>query len=235
VARIRTACRIAARAFRAGAQQIRAGMLETEAAVQFRAPLSTAGTGFEGVERADGFAWCMSGPNAALAQGAYARSRARPIGRDEMVLVHCNSYADGYWVDVTRTYSLGEPDDRRSAMYEAVFAARAAALAAIRPGARAADVDSAAREVLEARGFGPQFKHSTGHGVGFVAIDPNARPRLHPKSQDVLELGMVFNVEPAIYFDGDCGLRHCDVLAVTEGGAEVLTSFQDTVNSLILH
>ena len=142
VARIRTACRIAARAFRAGAQQIRAGMLETEAAVHFRAPLSTAGTGFEGVERADGFAWCMSGPNAALAQGAYARSRARPIGRDEMVLVHCNSYADGYWVDVTRTYSLGEPDDRRSAMYEAVFAARAAALAAIRPGARAADVDS---------------------------------------------------------------------------------------------
>ena len=44
----------------------------------------------------------MSGPNAALAQGAYARSRARPIGRDELVLVHCNSYADGYWVDVTR-------------------------------------------------------------------------------------------------------------------------------------
>jgi len=235
VAQIRTACRIAARAFRAGAQQIRAGMLETEAAVQFRAPLSTAGTGFEGVERADGFAWCMSGPNAALAQRAYARSRARPLGRDDMVLVHCNSYADGYWVDVTRTYSLGEPDDRRRAMYGAVFAARAAALAAIRPGAKAADVDRAARAVLEARGFGPQFKHSAGHGVGFVAIDPNAPPRLHPKSVDVLELGMVFNVEPAIYLDGDCGLRHCDVIAVTEDGAEVLTPFQDTVDSLILH
>lgn len=235
VARIRTACRIAARAFKAGSQQVRAGMLETEVAVQFRAPLSTAGTGFEGVERADGFAWCMSGPNAALAQGAFARSRARPLGRDEMVLVHCNSYADGYWVDVTRTYGLGEPDDRRRAMYEAVFAARAAALAAIRPGARAADVDRAARAVLEGRGFGPQFKHSAGHGVGFVAIDPNAAPRLHPKSEDVLELGMVFNVEPAIYFDGDCGLRHCDVIAVTADGAEVLTPFQDTVDSLILH
>ena len=228
VARIRTACRIAAHAFRAGSQQLGAGMLETEAAVHFRAPLSTAGTGFEGVERADGFAWCMSGPNAALAQGAYARSRARPIGHDDMVLVHCNSYADGYWVDVTRTYILGEPDERRRAMYEAVFAARAAALAAIRPGAKAADIDRAAREVLEVRGFGPQFKHSAGHGVGFVAIDPNAQPRLHPKSEDVLELGMVFNVEPAIYFDGECGLRHCDVIAVTEDGAEVLTPFQDT-------
>ena len=46
---------------------------------------------------------------------------------------------------------------------------------------------------------------------------------------------MVFNVEPAIYLDGDCGLRHCDVIAVTEDGAEVLTPFQDTVDSLILH
>jgi Xaa-Pro dipeptidase len=234
VDRIRTACRIASRAFRAGAQQLRSGMLETEAALHFRAPLSAAGTGFEGVERADGSVWCMSGPNAALAQGAYARSRARPIGRDEMVLVHCNSYADGYWVDVTRTYCLGEPDDRRRRMYEAVFAARKAALGVIRPGARAAAVDRAARDVLRDHGFGDQFTHATGHGVGFVAIDPNARPRIHPKSEDVLERGMVFNVEPAIYFDGDCGLRHCDVIAVTEDGAEVLTPFEGDIESLIL-
>ena len=235
VARIRTACRIAARAFRAGAQQLRAGMLETEAAVHFRAPLSTAGTGFEGVERADGFAWCMSGPNAALAHKAYARSRARPLGRDDMVLVHCNSYADGYWVDLTRTYSLGEPTGRRRAMFEAVFAAREAALAAVRPGVMASEVDRAAREVFEVRGFGPQFKHPAGHGVGFVAIDPHALPRIHPTSDDVLDVGMVFNVEPAIYFPGDCGLRHCDVVAVTEDGAEVLTPFHDTIDSLILH
>jgi Xaa-Pro dipeptidase len=234
VTRIRTACRIAERAFRAGAQQLRAGLLETEAAVHFRAPLSTAGTGFEGVERADGFAWCMSGPNAARAKGAYARSRARPIGRDELILVHCNSYADGYWVDVTRTYCLGEPDDRRRTLYEAVFAARAAALTAIRPGVKAADVDRAAREVIAGRGFSAHFPHPTGHGVGFAAIDPNARPRLHPMSEDVLEAGMVFNVEPAIYIDDDCGLRHCDVIAVTDDGAEVLTPFQDTIDRLIL-
>ena len=121
-------CRLAA--------DCRAGMLETEAAVHFRALLSTAGTGFEGVERADGFAWCMSGPNAAFVQGAYARSRARPIGHDDMVLVHCNSYADGYWVDVTRTYMVGEPNECYRAMDEAVFVACAAALAAIRPGGK---------------------------------------------------------------------------------------------------
>ncbi|MCA1684981.1 MAG: M24 family metallopeptidase, partial [Planctomycetia bacterium] len=147
--------------------------------------------------------------------------------------VHCNSYADGYWVDVTRTYSLGEPAGRR-AIYEAVFAAREAALAAARPGVKASAVDRAARGVLEAAGFGPRFTHPTGHGVGFAAIDPDARPRIHPASDDLLEEGMVFNIEPAVYFEGDCGLRHCDVVALTAGGAEVLTPFQATIEELII-
>ena len=67
--------------------------------------------------------------------------------------MHCNSYADGYWTDITRTYSMGKPDGRRQEMYDAVFAARQSALDAIRPGAKAADVDTAARDVLETRGI----------------------------------------------------------------------------------
>jgi Xaa-Pro aminopeptidase len=97
---------------------------------------------------------------------------------------------------------------------------------------KAADVDAAAREVLKTRGFGPQFKHSTGHGVGFSALDANAKPRLHPKSGDTLEPGMVFNVEPAIYFDGYGGMRHCDMVAVTDSGAELLTPFQCSTDDL---
>jgi Xaa-Pro aminopeptidase len=62
--------------------------------------------------------------------------------------------------------------------------------------------------------------------VGFAAIDHAARPRLHPVSEDVLEVGMVFNVEPAVYIDGWGGLRHCDMVAVTSEGAELLTPFQ---------
>jgi Xaa-Pro aminopeptidase len=231
---LRVTCRVAERAFRSGSQQLRPGLLETEAAVHFRALLFTAGTGFEGVGRADGFAWCMSGPSAAEAGGAYARSRARPLRRGDLVLMHCNSYADGYWVDVTRTYSIGEPGGRRQAMFEAVFAAREAALAAARPGVKASEVDRAARDVLAAAGFSTNFTHPTGHGVGFAAIDPHARPRIHPASDDVLEDGMVFNIEPAVYFEGDCGLRHCDVVALAAGGPEVLTPFQATIEELII-
>jgi Xaa-Pro aminopeptidase len=224
VERIRTACSLAANAFLQGARGLREGLTEAEAAALFRAPLSAeAGAG---VERAGGFAYCMSGPNAAQAHGAYARSRGRRLRAGDLVLVHCNSYADGYWTDITRTYRLGGGDDRPGRLCDAVFAARGAALGAIRVGARAADVDRAAREVLQGRGLGREFKHSTGHGVGFAAINHNALPRLHPKSADVLEAGMVFNVEPAVYLDGYGGLRHCDVVALTMNGAEVLTPFQ---------
>ncbi len=234
VGRIRIACQIAAQAFAAGAGQLRSGLKETEAAALFRGPLSMLGVGYSGVQRADGFVACMSGPNSALASGAYARSRARAIQPSEFVLMHCNSYADGFWTDITRTYSLESADAKQRQLYAAVLEARSAALNAIRPGVRASEVDHAARDVLKKHGFEKQFKHSTGHGVGFSAIAPNALPRIHPQSEEILETGMVFNVEPAVYLEGWGGLRHCDMVAVTPSGAELLTPFQTGADELLL-
>jgi Xaa-Pro aminopeptidase len=232
--RIRRACRIADCAYELGARQLRPGLKESEAAMLFHGPLQTVGTGFEGVARADGFVFCMSGPNAGRAYGAYARSRARVLRLADLALVHCNSYADGYWTDITRTFALGKSDARQQRLYDAVFAARAAALAEARAGARAADVDRSVRSTLAERGFDQQFKHATGHGVGFAAIDHQARPRLHPKSDDRLEAGMVFNIEPGIYFEDYGGVRHCDMVAVTESGAELLTPFQSEPEELVV-
>lgn len=232
---LRAACAIAQQAFVESSHSMRVGMRETEVAAMFRAPLSGKGTGFHHVERADGFCWCMSGPNSAHASAAYARSRSRQIAAGDLVLVHCNSYADGLWTDITRTYFLRDADAvpaKVSGAYRAIFDARAAALDAVRPGATGADVDRAARETLRSHGYTRQFRHATGHGVGFAAIHHDARPRIHPASADVLEPGMVFNVEPAIYEDGWGGIRHCDVVAVTAAGGEVLTPFQAGIDSL---
>ncbi len=234
IKQLRIACGIAEKAFGSGSAQIKIGGSEVETATRFRDPLSTSLVEFDKLRRADGFVWCMSGANSALASGAYARSRSKRIEAGDLVLVHMNSHADGYWTDVTRTYVIGEPDGRQQKMYDAVSEARQAALNSIRPGVKAAEVDTAARDVLKTRGFGPQFKHSTGHGVGFSAIAANAKPRLHPKSEDTLEAGMVFNVEPAIYFDGYGGMRHCDMVAVTDSGAELLTPFQCSLDDLTL-
>jgi Xaa-Pro aminopeptidase len=235
IGRIRLACEMAARAFLQGSQEVRVGKSEVEAANAFCGPLGTSLADFPDVERAGGFAWCMSGANSALAAGAYARSRCRRMEHGDLALVHCNSYADGYWTDITRTYTVGDRNEQQRRIYDAVFAAREAAFARIAPGALAADLDTAAREVLRERGFGPEFKHGTGHGVGFGAISSGDKPLVHPKSTDVLESGMVFNVEPAVYVDGYGGVRHCDMVAVTDDGYELLTPFQCKPEELVLH
>jgi len=234
ISRVQVACAIAAHAFELGREDIREGLSETELAVLFRMLLTSMAGGFKGVQRADGDMFCMSGPNSFEAFASFQRTRFRRLSRGDLVLIHCNSYVDGYWTDITRTYCLGPPDETQVHMLESILEAREAALQVIKPGVKAADVDTAARNVLKHHGFEREFKHGLGHGVGFAAIDHNARPRLHPASDDVLETGMVFNIEPAIYIEGLGGMRHCDMVAVTKNGAEVLTPFQAKASSLIV-
>jgi len=222
---MRRASDIAAAGFEHAAEAIQVGRREAEVAAAVQAAFQ-ASTKAQGVERSYGFFFCMSGPNSATASAAYARTRQREIEAGDLVMIHANTCADGYWTDITRTYTAGAaPSDRQAAMRFAIFEARKAALGAIRPGIPACDVDRAARDVMRAHGFGDAFKHSTGHGVGFAAANANAQPRIHPHSPDVLEEGMTFNVEPAAYFDGHGGMRHCDVVAVTSESATVFTEF----------
>jgi Xaa-Pro dipeptidase len=227
---IRAACGIAAAAFVDVRGLVRPGRTETQIASALQARLYRSTDD----RRIAGFGFCMSGPNASQAFKAYERSSQREVRAGDLVLVHCNSTADGFWTDITRTYCIGGPTPRQRRMYEAIFEARHAAFAAIRPGARAADIDHAARSVLKSYGYGEQFKHPVGHGVGFDAIDSEAKPRLHPLSDESLQIGMVFNIEPAIYFEGDCGLRHCDMIAVGEHGPDLLTSFQSRPQELFI-
>lgn len=216
---IRGACRIAAEAFAEGASQLRAGLLETEAAAGFVRPLVARG--------AEGGISCVSGPGMAR-----ARSSARRMESGDLVLTRCNATAEGYQAFIARTYCLGRPTERQAEIYDAVFAARGAALRAIAPRARAADAGRAAREVAARRGFGRDFRDPLGHGVGFTT-DHNAPPRLHPKSPDVLQPGMVFTLAPAISIEGWGGVLHCDMVAVTQTGVEVLTPFHDSLEQLM--
>ena len=221
---MRQAADIAAWGFAVAADQIKAGKREAEVAAALHSAFQSS-IQPERVQRSYGSFFCMSGPNSAKAAAAYARTRQRKIEEGDLVMIHANTCADGYWTDITRTYTAGGSTARQDAMRAAITEARSAAFAAIRPGALARDVDKVARGVMAAHGFGDAFKHSTGHGVGFAAANGNALPRIHPQSTDVLEVGMTFNIEPAAYFDGYGGMRHCDMVAVTSNGAEVLTEF----------
>jgi Xaa-Pro aminopeptidase len=231
---IRTACRIAEQAFNNGVQLLRPGMIELEAAAAFRISLSSCLRDFDHVKRCDGFVQCMSGPNSGKAFGPYPRSRSRTIEAGDLVILRCHCYANGYWADIARTYHLGPLDDAKERLFRAVLSARDAALRAMRPGVRGAEIDGVARGVLDSCGYGPIFKHPAGHGVGFGATDYCARPRLHPLSDDVLQAGMVVKLEPGVYVENYGGIRKADMVAITDSGAEILTRFHWSMEELAL-
>ena len=221
---MQTASQIAAEGFTKASLSIQAGWRESEVAAVIQAAFESTSIP-HGLQRSYGYFFCMSGPNSAKAHAAYARTRERVLQMGDLVMIHANTCADGYWTDLTRTYTVGEPSDRHQEIRAAICQARAAGLGAIRPGVSGRQVDHAVRSVMEAHGFGDAFKHATGHGVGFAAANANGRPRIHPLSPDVLEAGMTFNLEPAAYFDGYGGMRHCDLIAVTADGVSVMSDF----------
>jgi len=120
---------------------------------------------------------------------------------------------------MTRVVYQGEPAAELRNIHRVVLEARSAALEAVRPGAAAADVDKAARRVIEDAGYGEHFGHALGHGVG---LEVHETPILSTLSRDVLISGMFFSVEPGIYLPGKGGVRIEDVVHLSPDGPRVL-------------
>jgi Xaa-Pro aminopeptidase len=159
-----------------------------------------------------------SGAHAAL---PHATPRAERIDLDGVLLIDMGAKADGYCSDMTRTYLGARAPAEIVSAHQSVCAALAAACDAVRPGGKAADVDRAARERLEADGLADRFVHSTGHGVG---LNIHEGPSLTSTAEDVLEPGMVVTVEPGVYLPGIGGVRVEDLFVVTDDGADNLTT-----------
>jgi Xaa-Pro aminopeptidase len=114
-------------------------------------------------------------------------------------------------------------------VHAVVMRAREQALRALRPGAKAADVDAAARGAIADAGYGDCFTHGTGHGIG---LQIHEGPMLRPGSDTVLRPGMVVTVEPGVYLPGQLGVRIEDDVLVTPDGCEVLTGVPRDLDSL---
>lgn len=162
---------------------------------------------------------------AAGAHGAQAHALPgeRAIGAGELVVIDTGARVDGYCSDITRTFAAGEPAAELRAVYDVVLEAQLAGLAAVRAGAHGQrDVDAASRDVITAAGYGEQFGHGTGHGVG---LDVHEAPFLGRTRGDELTEGMVCTVEPGIYVEGLVGVRIEDTVLVTAEGGERLTRY----------
>jgi Xaa-Pro aminopeptidase len=157
------------------------------------------------------------GPRAALPHATPGRRR---IGEEDFLLVDWGANEGLYRSDLTRVLVTGRISPKFERVYRVVLEAQTRALAAVRPGVLARDVDHVARAVIAKAGFGRRFRHGLGHGLGLLVHEA---PRLAVKSQTVLKPGMVVTVEPGIYLPGWGGVRIEDDVLVTRSGCEVLT------------
>ena len=160
----------------------------------------------------------QSGPNSALPHG---RPGDRRLGPGDLVLLDFGAAWQGYRGDTTRMAVVGAPDARHLEVHSVVLAAHDAAVATVRAGATAGEVDEAARAVIRAAGLGDRFIHRVGHGLGLEAHED---PSLDPGSDVVLEEGMVVTVEPGVYVPGWGGVRIEDDVVVEAGGGRLLTA-----------
>jgi Xaa-Pro aminopeptidase len=159
-----------------------------------------------------------SGPRAAM---PHARPSERRIAPGDLVIMDLGACCEGYRSDLTRTVVVGEASDTAKRIYEVCYEAQQAGLAALKAGVPCAEVDAAARALIERAGYGGYFGHGLGHGVG---LEIHEAPRLSPTDTTrILEPGMVVTVEPAIYLPSVGGVRIEDLVLVTEKGSEVLT------------
>jgi Xaa-Pro aminopeptidase len=163
-----------------------------------------------------------SGPNGASPHHDVSE---RVIQRGDVVVVDIGgTMPDGYCSDCTRTYVVGaDPDPEFARYYAVLLDAQKQACDAVRPGVTAQRIDAAARDVIAAAGYGAEFIHRTGHGIG---LEEHEEPWIVAGNDVALEPGMCFSIEPGIYLAGRHGARIEDIVAVTAEGVERL----DTVS-----
>lgn len=145
---------------------------------------------------------------------------SKTLQRGELLTLDFGAVYQGYCSDITRTFALGEVEEKHREIYEIVLKANMAAIAAIKPGLKGKEVDAVARKIIEEAGYGEYFGHGLGHSVG-LAIHES--PRFSLREEQIIEPGMVITVEPGIYLPDWGGVRIEDMIVVTENGCEVLT------------
>ncbi len=212
IAAIRRAAQVVSEAVPVVVAELAVGITERELSLRLREAILQTGGDDVSFEPVVAF-----GENSAR---AHAVPTQRKIAEGDIVLIDAGGKVDGYCSDMTRTVVFGELNKKFIEVYKTVRQAQQAALAAIVPGAVAAEVDAQAREVIDSSPYKGRFGHSLGHGVG---LEVHEGPKLGKKSEEVLAAGQVVTNEPGIYLPGWGGVRLEELLLVTEQGAQPLT------------
>lgn len=210
---MRAAVKIAQDALEATIPSIQVGMTESQLASELVVQLLKHGSDSEMP-----FAPIVSaGPNSA---NPHASPSDRKLQTGDFLVVDWGASHAGYISDLTRTFAVGEVDAEYGKIHKIVQESNAAGRAAANPGVPCANIDNAARDVIEKAGYGVYFTHRTGHGIG---MEGHEEPYMRGDNMQLLEPGMAFTVEPGIYLPGRNGVRIEDNVVITEDGADVLS------------
>lgn len=200
---------------------LRAGMTEIEAAAEIERVLYSLG--------AEGLAFptiCASGVRTNM---PHAEPTDKIIEEGDFVTLDFGAVVDGFCGDMTRTVAIGRVSGFQRKIYDVVLSAQAAAIDACAAGVRCSDVDRAARSIIEEAGFGAEFCHGTGHGVGMEVHQP---PALNRESEEILEENMAVTIEPGIYIPDKFGVRIEDLAIITNFG--IINTVRSTKELIIL-
>lgn len=167
-----------------------------------------------------------SGPNSA---NPHAHISDRPLQEGDLLLFDWGASANGYFSDITRTFSVGDVDPELTTIGEVVHAANRAARHVAGPGIPMGEVDRAARQVITEAGYGEYFIHRTGHGLG---LETHEEPYIRGDNAQLLEPGMVFTIEPGIYLPDRGGVRIEDDVVVTNSGIHSFTTMSRAVRPI---
>ena len=140
----------------------------------------------------------------------------------DSIIIDIGCKKDDYCSDMTRTIFFGEPNAKSREVYEVVKEANLRAIAKVKPGAKFSEIDLAAREYIESKGYGQYFTHRTGHSIG---IDVHDFGDVSAINHDEVGEGMIFSIEPGIYLSGEVGVRIEDLVLVTADGCEILNQY----------
>jgi Xaa-Pro aminopeptidase len=152
------------------------------------------------------------GPNGAMPHAVPGKRR---LQRGDLVVADFGCVIDGYHSDMTRTFAIGNIDAQSKEIYEIVKEAQQQTLNALKSGIAGKALDQVARDLITSKGYGPQFGHGLGHGIG---LQIHEKPYASMSSKDTLLSGMTITVEPGIYVEGKCGIRIEDCCVVTDEG-----------------
>lgn len=205
--------------FLENASRIAPGMAEKETAIGLEFNIRAAGA-----RKVPFDIIVASGYRAALPHGI---ASDKEIKEGDTVIIDFGGEAYGYQSDLTRSGVVGRPDGKQVEVYDIVAEAQRRAIEAVKPGVPCKEVDLAARDYIASKGYGDYFGHGLGHGVG---LEVHEGPSVSYLSEDTVQPGMVFTIEPGIYIPGWGGFRIEDMVLVTDDGCKVMTSLSRAIN-----